>query len=147
MKRRFLCGLSAATSLLLAICANAVTTTKNIDVVVTHSSGSGAVIKSLDYYLPSIVGGASPGAYAPLVVGQVFRAGDVPSGFHVVVTNASGNPLQWQEDMIAPVWNDPNNSSLNGSMRHGVFSVLVPAAGTGNTTGRIQSKLVSGAPT
>ena len=47
MKRRFLCGVSAAASLLLAICANAVTTTKNVDVVVTHGTGSSTLITTM----------------------------------------------------------------------------------------------------
>ena len=47
MKRRFLCGVSAAASLLLAICANAATTTKNIDVVVTHGTGSSTLITTM----------------------------------------------------------------------------------------------------
>jgi hypothetical protein len=40
MKRGFLFGLSAIACLLLAICVDAMTTSINVDIVVTHAVGS-----------------------------------------------------------------------------------------------------------
>src|SRR5215471_15048603 len=73
MKWRFLCGFSAAASLLLAICANAAATTKNIDIVVTHGAGSGTPITTMTIQNGDPSNPIVPGAPGyPYIAGQAF---------------------------------------------------------------------------
>jgi len=130
MKWRFLCGFSAAASLLLAICANAATTTKNIDIVVTHGAGSGTPITTMTIQNGDPSNPIVPGAPGyPYIAGQAFvrsnSDGTAWTGInsYPICEDASNNArLACQWDEIAT----RRENGDDGTWRHASLTVLLP---------------------
>src|SRR5215472_896709 len=101
MKWRFLCGFSAAASLLLAICANAAAATKNIDIVVTHGAGSGTPITTMTIQNGDPSNPIVPGAPGyPYIAGQAF-------------VRSNGNGIAWTGINSYPICEDASSSALS----------------------------------
>lgn len=146
MKRGFLFGLSAIACLLLAICVDAMTTSINVDIVVTHAVGS-----ALTTYTIQNTTNSTWVPNMPYIAGQSFRRGDVIAANNCVQIRDAANhsPLPYQLDEIAT----RRENGDDGSIRHLVFSMLFPASspqysGTGiPANGTFQIEFVTtGAP-
>src|SRR5437667_12764226 len=85
---------------LLGLCANAVTTSKNIDIIVTHRAA--LTTSTFTNYT-----GHTLGAGTAISLAQGFRYGDVPPGQHVVIPAAITPAVlahqQWDE---MPTWSE-----------------------------------------
>lgn len=111
--------LPAATCSLLGLYASAVAVTKDVDIVVTHSAGS-----LLTTYTVQETSGKSQPAGTAYIAGQSFRRGDLPPGTYPVFRDAKTHiPLIQQLDEIAT----RRENGDDGSIRHLVFSVQLPA--------------------
>jgi hypothetical protein len=111
--------LPAAACSLLGLSTAAVAVTKNVDVVVTHNAGS-----LLTTYTVQETSGKSQPAGTPYIAGQSFRRGDLPPGTYPVFRDAKTHaPLVQQLDEIAT----RRENGDDGSIRHLVFSVQLPA--------------------
>ena len=66
---------------------------------------------------------------AVLVFGQAFRAGDLPAGAALGCRRADGRPLPTQFDLKV--------RHPDGSARHGIVSIAVPALGRGDRLGLV----------
>jgi hypothetical protein len=130
MNGKFLFGLPATACFLLAISASAVTTTKNVDIVVTHGT-SGALTTytiqntSNSTWLPN----------TPYIAGQSFRRGDIIAATNSVKIRdaVSHADLIYQLDEIAT----RRENGDDGSIRHFVFAFLFPASSPQYTGGGI----------
>src|SRR5712692_1990817 len=116
---RFGFSLPAAACALLALCGTVVAATKNIDVVVTHGNGS------LTTYTVTETSGKNQPAGMVYIAGQAFRRGDLPPGTYPVFRDPTTKlPLPVQQlDEIAT----RRENGDDGSIRHLVFSVQLPA--------------------
>src|SRR5690348_17496382 len=90
----FLFFLSAATATFLGLSAGAVTTSQNVDIIVTH----GATLTTFTFINDS--GNTLP-AGSPVSFGQAFRYGDIMPGTHPDIRDASTHSSlagqQWDE--------------------------------------------------
>src|SRR5271169_341351 len=105
---------------LLGLSAGAVTTSKNVDIVVTH--GPAALTTST--YVNTT--GSTVPIGTPLLMAQPFRRGDVFAGSNCAIPRnaVTHNPLIWQHDNTAT----RRENSDDGSVRHWTFGVLTDAA-------------------
>jgi hypothetical protein len=124
MIRRFLFCCAAAGSL-FGSCATSVAVTKDVDIVVTHSAGS-----LLTTYTIKETSGKNQPTGSVYIAGQAFRRGDLPPGTYPVFRDATTHtPLVQQLDEIAT----RRENGDDGSIRHLVFSVQLPAIPANNT--------------
>jgi hypothetical protein len=121
MSGKFLFGLPATACFLLAISANAVTTSKNVDIVVTHSASA-----ALTTYTIQNTSGSTWLPNTPYIAGQSFRRGDIIAATNSVKIRdaVSHVDLIYQLDEIAT----RRENGDDGSIRHLVFSFLFPAS-------------------
>ena len=119
MSGKSLFCLTAFIGSVLGLSAAAVTTSKNIDIVITH----GAALTTSTYVNTS---GATVPAGTPLLMGQAFRRGDVflSSNCAIPRNAVTHNPLIWQHDNTATRLENGDD----GSVRHWSFGVLTDAA-------------------
>lgn len=119
MIRKFLFCISSVTCSLLALCATGLAVTKNVDIVVTHDAGP-----LLATYTIKETSGKPQPAGSVYIAGQAFRRGDLPPGTYPVFQDANTHaPLVQQLDEIAT----RRENGDDGSIRHLVFSVQLPA--------------------
>ncbi len=105
---------------LLGLSAGAVTTSKNVDIVVTH----GPVALTTSTYVNTT--GSTVPSGTPLLIAQAFRRGDVSVTSNCAIPRnaATHNPLIWQHDNTAT----RHVNGDDGSVRHWTFGVLTDAA-------------------
>src|SRR5271165_7345129 len=116
---RSLLQLTAMAGIFFGPYASGGTATKNIDVVVTHYSGS-----LLTTYMVKEIRGKNQPAGMVYIAGQAFRRGDLPSGTYPVFRDATTHlPLVQQLDEIAT----RRENADDGSIRHLVLAVRLPA--------------------
>jgi Protein of unknown function (DUF3383) len=103
----------------IVLSAGAVTTSKNIDIVVTH----GAALTTSTYVNTS---GTTVPPGTPLLMAQAFRRGDVFLDHNCATPRnaVTHNPLIWQHDNTAT----RRENGDDGSVRHWSFGVLTDAA-------------------
>src|SRR5215472_4402592 len=131
MNRKFLFGVPVAASLLLAICANAATTTKDIDIVVMHGTGGGTAITTMTIQNGDPSHPIVPGASGyPYIAGQAFVRSN---GNGIASTGINSYPTCEDAGNNAPLacqWDDIATHRENGddgSWRHATLTVLLPA--------------------
>jgi hypothetical protein len=114
---KFLFFLSAATAIFLGLSAGAVTTSQNVDIIVTH----GAPLTTFTFV--NNTGNTIP-AGSPVSFGQAFRYGDIMPGTYPLIRDASTHValLGQQWDEIA-AWHENGG---NGSWRHAVWAAWLP---------------------
>ncbi|MBV9201290.1 MAG: hypothetical protein JO320_04005 [Alphaproteobacteria bacterium] len=114
--------------------ANAATTSKNVDILVTHNG----VVTT--YTFTNTSGSTLPAGF-PISLGQGFRRGDVPSGSYVDCrdhsTHASLN-CQWDELATRRQNGDDH------SWRHGVWTIWLPTTLANGATYTVDFVPVSG---
>src|SRR5215831_9259316 len=122
MNRKFLFGVPVAASLLLAICANAATTTKDIDIVVMHGTGGGTAITTMTIQNGDPSHPIVPGASGyPYIAGQAFVRSN---GNGIASTGINSYPTCEDAGNNAPLacqWDDIATHRENGddgSWRH-----------------------------
>ena len=104
---------------LVALCATSNAVTKSVDIVVTHGTGS-----LLSTYTIRETSGKNQPAGTVYIAGQAFRRGDLPLGTYPVFRDANTHaPLIQQLDEVAT----RRENGDDGSIRHLVFSVQLPA--------------------
>jgi hypothetical protein len=119
MMGRILFCLSAAACSAIGLCGDAMAASKNVGVVVTHNAGS-----VLTTYTIQETSGKNQPAGTVYIAGQAFRRGDLPPGTYPVFRDANTHaPLVQQLDEIAT----RRENGDDGSIRHLVFSVQLPA--------------------
>lgn len=124
MSGKSLLTLTALIGSLLGLSAGAVTTSRNVDIMVMH----GGALTTSTYVNTS---GATVSAGAPLLMAQAFRRGDIFLNTNCAIPRnaVTHNPLIWQHDNTAT----RRENGDDGSVRHWVFGVLtdapVPAGG------------------
>ena len=112
---------------LLGLPASAVTTSKNVDIIVTH----GAPLTTFTFVNNT---GATLPAGTPVSMGQAFRYGDVMPGTYPLIRDATTHVAlpgqQWDE---ISTWCFPSASNcqtgapgFNGSWRHAVWAIWLP---------------------
>jgi len=117
--------LSAIACTFLALYASTIAATKNVDIVVTHNSGS-----LLTTYTVKETSGKNQPAGMVYIAGQAFRRGDLPPGTYPVFRDATTHvPLIQQLDEIAT----RRENGDDGSIRHLVFAVQLPAISANGT--------------
>ncbi|MBV8590220.1 MAG: hypothetical protein JO212_09195, partial [Acetobacteraceae bacterium] len=121
MSRASLFGLPATAFFLLAISANAVTTSTNVDIVVTHGASS-----ALTTYTIQNTSGSTWLPNTPYIAGQSFRRGDIIAATNSVKIRdaVSHADLIYQLDEIATRRENGDDNSI----RHLVFSFLFPTS-------------------
>ena len=131
MNRKFLFGVPVAASLLLAICANAATTTKDVDIVVMHGTGGGTAITTMTLQNGDPSHPIVPGAPGyPYIAGQAFVRSN---GNGIESTGINSYPICEDASNNAPLacqWDDIATHRENGddgSWRHATLTVLLPA--------------------
>jgi hypothetical protein len=102
--------------------ATGVAVTTDVDIIVTHDSGP-----LLATYAIKETSGKKQAAGSVYIAGQAFRRGDLPPGTYPVFRDA--NPLVQQLDEVA-IWRENGD---DGSIRHLVFSVQLPAIPANST--------------
>ena len=130
MNGKFLFGLAAAGCVLVVIGANAVTTSKNVDIVVTHGTSAALTTYTIQNTTSSTL---LPNT--PYIAGQSFRRGDVVAANNCVQIRdaASHTPLTYQLDEVST----RRENGDDGSIRHVVFSMLFPASSPQYSSGGI----------
>ena len=110
--------IAVLTALLLPFSAGAVSTSTNIDIIVTHP---GSLITSYTF----INNGSLPlNPGFPVTIGQAFRRGDLlPGQYPLLRDGADHTNLVWQMDEVATRWQNSDDKSL----RHAAFSFQLPA--------------------
>ena len=105
---------------LLGLSAGAVTTSQNVDIVVTH----GPVALTTSTYVNTT--GSTVPSGTPLLMAQAFRRGDVSVTSNCAIPRnaATHNPLIWQHDNTAT----RHVNGDDGSVRHWTFGVLTDAS-------------------
>ena len=102
---------------LFGLSASAVTTSKNVDIIVTH----GAPLTTFTFVNNT---GATLSAGAPVSMGQAFRYGDIMPGNYPVIRDATTHIAlpgqQWDE---ISTWRE---NGANGSWRHAVWAIWLP---------------------
>jgi hypothetical protein len=112
---------------LFGLSASAVTTSKNVDIIVTH----GAPLTTFTFVNNT---GATLPAGTPVSMGQAFRYGDVMPGTYPLIRDATTHVAlpgqQWDE---ISTWCFPSASNcqtgapgFNGSWRHAVWAIWLP---------------------
>lgn len=103
----------------LGLSAGAVTTSKNVDIIVTH----GAALTTSTYVNTS---SATVAAGTPLLMAQAFRRGDVSLNTNCAIPRnaVTHNPLVWQRENTAT----RHLNGDDGSVEHWTFGVLTDAA-------------------
>src|SRR5438874_1510674 len=122
---KFLFFLSAATATFLGLSAGAVTTSQNVDILVTH----GAPLTTFTFV--NNTGNTLP-AGSPVSFGQAFRYGDILPGTYPLIRDAATHVAlpgqQWDE---ISTWRENGG---DGSWRHAVWAAWLPnALGPGAT--------------
>jgi hypothetical protein len=116
---KFLFFLSAATATFLGLSAGAVTTSQNVDIMVTH----GAPLTTFTFVNNS--GNTLP-AGSPVSFGQAFRYGDMMPGTYPLIRDAiTHTPLAGQQWDEISTWRENGG---NGSWRHAVWAAWLPKA-------------------
>ena len=119
MVGKFLFFLSAATATFLGLSAGAVTTSQNVDIIVTH----GAPLTTFTFVNNS--GNTLP-AGTPVSFGQGFRYGDIMPGTYPLIRDAiTHTPLTGQQWNEISTWRENGG---NGSWRHAVWTAWLPAS-------------------
>ena len=115
---KFLFFLATATTTFLGLSAGAVTTSQNVDIIVTH----GAALTTFTFV--NDTGNTLP-AGSPVSFGQSFRYGDIMSGSYPLIRDAATHVAlpgqQWDE---ISTWRENGG---NGSWRHAVWAAWLPA--------------------
>jgi hypothetical protein len=102
---------------LLAFSANAASTSKNVDIIVTHP---GSLITSYTFINN---GGLPLKPGFPVTIGQAFRRGDLlPGQYPLLRDGADHTNLVWQVDEVAT----RRENSDDKSLRHAAFSFQLP---------------------
>ncbi len=114
---KFLFFLSAATAMFIGLSAGAVTTSQNVDIIVTH----GAPLTTFTFV--NNTGNTLP-AGSPISFGQAFRYGDIMPGTYPLIRDAATHVAlpgqQWDE---ISTWRENGG---NGSWRHAVWAAWLP---------------------
>jgi hypothetical protein len=114
---KFLFFLSAATATFIGLSAGAVTTSQNVDIIVTH----GAPLTTFTFV--NDTGNTLP-AGSPVSFGQAFRYGDILPGTYPLIRDAATHVTlpgqQWDE---ISTWRENGG---NGSWRHAVWAAWLP---------------------
>ena len=114
---KFLFSLFAATATFLGLSAGAVTTSQNIDIIVTH----GAPLTTFTFV--NNTGNTLP-AGSPVSFGQAFRYGDIMPGSYPLIRDAATHVAlpgqQWDE---ISSWRENGG---NSSWRHAVWAAWLP---------------------
>jgi hypothetical protein len=133
---KFLFFLSAATATFLGLSAGAVTTSQNVDIIVTH----GAPLTTFTFVNNT---GKTLPAGSPVSFGQAFRYGDVMPGTYPLIRDASTHVAlsgqQWDE--IA-TWRENGG---NGSWRHAVWAAWLPSSLANGATYQVEFFTAPGA--
>ncbi len=120
---------------LFGLSASAVTTFKNVDIIVTH----GAALTTFTFV--NNTGRALP-AGTPVSMGQAFRYGDIMPGNYPAIRDATTHIAlpgqQWDE---ISTWRENGG---NGSWRHAVWAIWLPNSLAAGATYRIEMVPVSG---
>src|SRR5438105_1501993 len=114
---KFLFSLFAATATFLGLSAGAVTTSQNIDIIVTH----GAPLTTFTFVNDS---GSTLPAGSPVSFGQAFRYGDIMPGSYPLIRDAATHvalPGQQWDDIAT--WSENGG---NGSWRQAVWAIWLP---------------------
>ena len=111
MSGKSLLTLTALIGSLLGLSAGAVTTSRNVDIMVMH----GGALTTSTYVNTS---GATVSAGAPLLMAQAFRRGDIFLNTNCAIPRnaVTHNPLIWQHDNTAT----RRENGDDGSVRHSV---------------------------
>jgi hypothetical protein len=136
---------SAAVLLVLAValigaCGGGGGSTAPVDTDSTTSAVTTAVTT-----VKIVTPAAAPATQAnvPITFGQTFRPGDVPASNTMVLTLANGTVLPYQVDVKA--------RNADGSLRHGIFSIELPALQAGQpqtiTLSRTETPISAGSGT
>ena len=132
---KFLFLLSAATATFLGLSAGAVTTSQNIDIIVTH----GAPLTTFTFV--NNTGNTLP-AGSPVSFGQAFRYGDVMPGTYPLIRDASTHVAlpgqQWDE---ISTWRENGG---NGSWRHAVWAAWLPNSLANGATYQVEFDSTAG---
>ena len=126
---KFLFFLSAATATFLGLSAGAVTTSQNVDIIVTH----GAPLTTFTFVNNT---GSTLPAGSPVSFGQAFRYGDVLPGTYPVIRDAATHMAlpgqQWDE---ISTWRENGG---DGSWRHAVWAIWLPNSLANGATYQIE---------
>ncbi len=132
---KFLFFLATATTTFLGLSAGAVTTSQNVDIIVTH----GAALTTFTFV--NDTGNTLP-AGSPVSFGQSFRYGDIMSGSYPLIRNAATHVAlpgqQWDE---ISTWRENGG---NGSWRHAVWAAWLPADVAAGATFQVEFVVVAG---
>ena len=132
---KFLFFLSAATATFLGLSAGAVTTSQNVDIIVTH----GAALTT--FTLVNNTGNTLP-AGSPVSFGQAFRYGDIMPGTYPLIRDAATHVAlpgqQWDE---ISTWRENGG---NGSWRHAVWAAWLPTSVANGATYQVEFLTTAG---
>jgi hypothetical protein len=122
---RFLLYLVASACLAGVLSATGVAVTTDVDIIVTHDSGP-----LLATYMIKETSGKNQAAGSVYIAAQAFRRGELPPGTYPVFRDANTHaPLLQQLDEVAT----RRENGDDGSIRHLVFSVQLPAIPANST--------------
>jgi hypothetical protein len=127
--------LSAATAVFLGLSAGAVTTSQNVDIIVTH----GAPLTTFTFV--NNTGNTLP-AGSPVSFGQAFRYGDIMPGTYPLIRDAATHVAlpgqQWDE---ISTWRENGG---NGSWRHAVWAAWLPNSLAAGATYQVEFVAAAG---
>jgi hypothetical protein len=128
--------LSAATATFLGLSAGAVTTSQNVDIIITH----GAPLTTFTFVNNT---GKTLPAGSPVSFGQAFRYGDVMPGTYPLIRDAATHVAlsgqQWDE---ISTWRENGG---NGSWRHAVWAAWLPSSLANGATYQVEFFTAPGA--
>jgi hypothetical protein len=132
---KFLFFLSAATATFIGLSAGAVTTSQNVDIIVTH----GAPLTTFTFV--NDTGNTLP-AGSPVSFGQAFRYGDIMPGTYPLIHDAATHVTlpgqQWDE---ISTWRENGG---NGSWRHAVWAAWLPNSLANGATYQVEFVVAAG---